>query len=65
MTTLAIADISPATTPADMEQSRAWAARYLADAAALPISFTYDGKVISGIPATWQPVTQRAALTPI
>lgn len=58
MTTLAIAGISPATTPADMERSRAWAARYLADAAALPISFTYDGKVISGIPATWQSVAR-------
>ncbi|MFN8492647.1 MAG: alpha-galactosidase [Caldilineaceae bacterium] len=51
---------TPITTPADMERSRTWAGRFIASAAALPISFAVDGQTIHGIPAAWQPVaTQR------
>src|SRR5215211_5137860 len=48
----------PTTKPAEMTKSRAWATQYLSDAAHLPISFTYGGQAIKGIPSAWQPVAR-------
>jgi len=49
----------PATQPADMRRCRDWAARHLARAADLPISFWLDGQPVAGIPASWQPTASR------
>lgn len=49
----------PSTMPADMAKLRAWRSQAFATAATLPLSFILDGKPITGIPATWQPVIQR------
>ncbi len=46
-------------TPEDMLQSRAWAERFFANSAALPISFGLDGTAISGIPEAWHPTRHR------
>lgn len=48
-----------ATTPEDMLLSRAQTGRLLSAAQHLPISFTYDGRRVDGIPAEWQPTTTR------
>ncbi len=47
-----------ATSPEDMRKSRAWTGRCLSGPAALPISFTFDGRAISGIPEAWQPTSR-------
>ena len=49
----------PSTMPADMAKLRAWRSQTFANAATLPLSFIFDEKPITGIPATWQPVVQR------
>jgi alpha-galactosidase len=49
----------PITTPADMDQRRAWVDHFFANAADLPISFTLNGETIRGIPSAWQPVVSR------
>ena len=47
---------APVTQPEDMAQSRCWMGALHASPAHLPFSFRYDGKKITGIPATWNPV---------
>ena len=49
----------PGTEPKDMEKSRTWTGHFLSGAAGLPISFLFDGKVVTGIPADWSPISQR------
>jgi len=49
----------PTTQPADMRRCREWAARHLARAADLPISFALDGQPVAGLPASWQPTATR------
>lgn len=49
----------PITKPEDMAISRAWAGRFFASAADLPISFLLDGQAVRGIPAEWQPVSSK------
>lgn len=44
----------PNTRPEDMAKSRAWAGSFFSKAADLPISFTYGGNAIHGLPETWQ-----------
>jgi alpha-galactosidase len=51
--------VHPGTGLLDMERSRAWASRLLARPASLPISFKLDGKLMTGIPADWEPVARR------
>ena len=48
-----------ATTPEDMNRSRAWTGRFLSDPASLPISFKLDGTAVTGIPAGWRPTRRR------
>ncbi len=50
---------SPTTQPADLARSRAGAARFIADAASLPLAFILAGQRYTGLPAAWQPVAQR------
>jgi hypothetical protein len=45
-----------------MGRSRAWAARYFAGPATLPISFVLDGKRIAGIPDAWEPTVSRRTI---
>jgi len=47
------------THPADMQQIRAWSARLLSNPAHLPISFSFDGTPVVGIPDSWQPSSRR------
>ena len=49
----------PVTTPEDMQRSRLWTGRFLAAPETLPISFTYGGRRIAGIPADWRPTCRR------
>lgn len=49
----------PITQPSEMAKSQSWAKLAFADATHLPISFVLDGKTIHGIPAEWNPVSQR------
>src|ERR1700687_1362257 len=49
----------PITKPEDMLMSRTWAARYLSNAADLPISFVLNGQIIRGLPNAWQPIVNR------
>ncbi|MEP7359152.1 MAG: alpha-galactosidase, partial [Anaerolineales bacterium] len=53
---------SPITTPADMAQSRDWAKQHLAKAADLPISFRLAGRLIRGLPDSWQPTVRARRL---
>ena len=48
-----------ATLPADMQKSRDWTARLFSSPAQLPISFKVDGKMITGIPDDWKPVSRK------
>lgn len=48
-------DAIPTTKATDMALGRAWFGQFFADAASLPISFLFNGRSISGIPAAWQP----------
>ena len=50
------------TTLADMERIRSWTGRFLAAPADGPISFTYGGTRIAGIPAGWRPTRRSRAL---
>ena len=45
--------------PQDMAAARALSQRLMARAAALPISFTYGGQPVAGIPEAWQPTSAR------
>jgi alpha-galactosidase len=45
----------PGTSPEDILKSRTWVAPLIADAEHLPISFVYDGRKVTGIPAHWAP----------
>jgi alpha-galactosidase len=47
------------TTPEDMQKSRSWTEHFLAHPGSLPISFTYDGKKVTGIPESWHPVSHK------
>ncbi len=48
-------NVTQATRPEDMQQSREWTSRFISNPAALPISLTYDERAISGIPEDWNP----------
>ena len=48
----------PGTTPQDMLKSRSWTGRFLSEPGAIPLSFLYEGKKITGIPADWAPTRQ-------
>jgi len=52
-------DMTPITTPEDMERSRAWTTASFGSPADLPLSFELDGETLHGIPAAWQPTIQR------
>ena len=47
------------TLPLDMEKSREWTARYFSSPAQLPVSFKVDGKMLTGIPDEWKPVSRK------
>ena len=47
------------TSAEDMRKAREWAGRFLDGPGSVPISFVYDGKLVRGIPADWQPVSTR------
>ncbi len=47
------------TTPEDMEQSRLWSGNMLYAPEALPFSFVFAGRKITGIPASWKPDIRR------
>lgn len=49
----------PMTTAADLAQRQAWVGQCFTTAATLPLAFVLDEKKLTGIPATWQPVTQQ------
>ena len=53
------ADSMPVTQSEDMRKSREWTARFSSCAAALPISFRFDGRFVTGIPAEWRPTSSR------
>ena len=48
-----------ATSPDDMLKSREWTSNFISGPAALPISFTYDEKAITGLPEDWRPSSTR------
>ncbi len=48
-----------ATTPEDMQKSRDWTGGFISGPAALPISFTYDEKAVTGLPEDWNPSSTR------
>ena len=48
-----------ATRPEDLQQSREWMGGFISGPEALPLSFTYDGKAITGLPVDWNPSTTR------
>ncbi len=50
---------TPTTKAEDMQKARAWAGRFFANAADLPISFVLDGEAIRGIPEAWHPTSSR------
>jgi alpha-galactosidase len=52
-------NLTPLTAPEDMAKSRFWTAAFFADPGSLPVSFSYNGKVISGIPANWKPTVRK------
>jgi alpha-galactosidase len=52
----------PLTDPADMEKSREWTGRFLSGAGSLPVSFTLDGKAVTGIPSGWKPTMRKRRL---
>jgi alpha-galactosidase len=47
------------TRPEDMQQSRIWTSRFLSSPSAIPISFTFDGKPVRGIPPEWSPTSRK------
>ncbi len=47
--------LSPTTQTGDMRKLREWTEGLFKSAESLPISFTYGGQPIQGIPADWQP----------
>ena len=51
--------LSVGTRREDMEQSRAWTARFLSGPDVVPISFVFDGKLIREIPADWNPSSRK------
>lgn len=52
----------PVTTAADLAKRQAWIEDAFTSATTLPLSFVLDENKITGIPAAWQPVSQRRRL---